>query len=771
MQPTTIPIIGCHMSTLQKKILITAAFFWALNCAFFYGVVSAEEPQKPAKIIPPLVLGSFDQGTLFTDIGGLTGGDEESPGTLYPCLATDNGFRHGNSGFAMQLDYDVSKFGEFSYYWIKLGKSSGGKSNVTMPLDLSQYNYISFWIKSIEGEGNPKIELHQDSDGDGVFTFDKDISSSVYVNVYTKSGAINKTWQKVTIPLKDLKGITDWSKMLELVFVFENKYGFQKGSVVVDDILFGYRDPEVLTFRDARPVAAPVETSFLVDGASGKQCALLKTVNEFEITAESVEENPYIESVTYECSMDGGNVWRTIGIVYSGDNKIYKLSWQPDDLKQTSRYQIRAVANDLRGGENATKALLDCGVRPITDDQLLDVVQHRAFDFFKNHQSPRTGLFSDTTGGGDASVASTGFGIAALCVGAEKGWIARDEAKKRVELALDAFIPDPKTGESLAEGRFGLFYHFLGINTGRRAGKSEVSTVDTAILICGALTAGEYFGGSVKEKAETIYKKADWSKFLSRDAGHNNEFYMGWSPERGFLQNYWDYYTDEAMLVTLLAIGSPTYPADPEVFYTWTRHEGAYGSGKPYIYSWSGSLFTYQYAHVWFDLRGMVDKRGVDWFENSKNATMTDRQFCIDNAPKYSTYGPKTWGITAMSSPYGYAGAAGAGPTGSGETLHDGTVSPSGPAGSIIFTPELSKSALRHMYLYFPELWGQYGLKDSYNETQRWYAPTYYGINVALMLLPIENYRTGFIWTNFMRNQYISGALRKAGFKRATRVE
>jgi hypothetical protein len=239
---------------------------------------------------------------------------------------------------------------------------------------------------------------------------------------------------------------------------------------------------------------------------------------------------------------------------------------------------------------------------------------------------------------------------------------------------------------------------------------------------------------------------------------------MGWSPERGFLESYWDFYTDEAMLICLLAIGSPTHPVNQDVFYTWARHSAAYENGKPFIYTWHGALFSYQYAHLWYDLRNMVDRAGVDWFENSTNATLANRQFCIDNADKFKGYGPNSWGITSMAKPGGYVMHFGVPPTGSGEPQYDGTISPTGPAGSIVFVPYLSVSALKYMYLTYPKLWGQYGLKDSFNLDLNWYASTYYGIGVGMMLIPVENFRTGFIWKNFMNNEYIRNALTKAGF-------
>jgi hypothetical protein len=235
------------------------------------------------------------------------------------------------------------------------------------------------------------------------------------------------------------------------------------------------------------------------------------------------------------------------------------------------------------------------------------------------------------------------------------------------------------------------------------------------------------------------------------------------------LSSYWDYYTDEAILVSLLAAGSPSKPVDPGVFYAWARNKDAYGNGKPFIYSWHGALFSYQYASVWFDFREITDKQDINWFQNSTDATLANRQFCIDNADNSKTYGPNTWGITSMSRPSAYTMHFGITPNGSGEALNDGTISPTGPAGSIVFTPYLSISALKYMYLTYPKLWGQYGLKDSFNLDTNWYSSVYYGIGEAMYLLPVENFRSGFIWKNFMKNEDIREALKRTGFTKKKR--
>ncbi|MBN2453135.1 MAG: hypothetical protein JXB40_02585 [Candidatus Omnitrophica bacterium] len=724
-------------------------------------------PQKPIKFIKPISLANYNEGSLYTNLGGLSGGDENKPGTLYAAVIQDEGYVKGNTGYAVTLDYDVERLGEFTFYWIKLGKEVPGKSGSTESLDLKDYNYLSFWIKGSQEISDIKVELHQDVNGDGIFTYGQDINSYVYVNAYIRGGIVSKEWSKVVIPLKVFSKITDWSKMSELVIVFENKAGNKKSVVYIDDIMFGNRPESVLSSagEDGKDLKAPDEESFKVNGIDAKHCPAFKGDNILEITTESFYQNPSLESVRFEYSVDRGNSWRTIGADYDVEGTVHKINWEPDNTRELLSYQVRAVATNIWGDDKATEILIDCGVQPITDDEFLNLIERKAFDFFNDHQDAETGLFADTSGGGDASIAATGLGLAALCIGTERGWLDKAEARRRALLALNTFLPRAGEEESLAEGRFGFFYHFLNKHTAKRAGKSEISTVDTAILVCGALTAGEYFSGEVKQKAEEIYRAVEWEKFLEQEPGPwFNNFSMGWSPERGFLESYWDFYTDETILVCLLAIGSPTHPVDPKVFYAWNRQSGPYENGKPFIYTWHGALFSYQYAHLWFDLRDLVDGKGVDWFENSTNATLANRQFCIDNSDKFKGYGPNSWGITSMARPGGYIMHFGVPPMGSGEPQYDGTVSPTGPAGSIVFTPYLSISALKYMYVTYPRLWGQYGLKDSFNRDLSWYANTYYGIGVGMILIPVENFRTGFIWKNFMSNRHIRDALIKAGF-------
>jgi len=407
-------------------------------------------------------------------------------------------------------------------------------------------------------------------------------------------------------------------------------------------------------------------------------------------------------------------------------------------------------------------------LRDITDDEFLDLVSRKAFYYFLDNQNEKSGLFEDTVNG-DASIAVTGFGLSALCIGAERGWAEKKDAGERALRCIRTLL-NANTGEGApaAEGKYGYFYHFLDIETGARSGNAELSTVDTALLICGALTAGEYFGGEVKKAADELYARVEWEKLYDAE---KDLFYMGWKPDSGFLSYYWDYYTDEVMLISLLASGSPSHPVTPKSFYAWKREKGGYKDGPPFIYSWRGALFTYQYAHAWFDFRDKVDETGTDWWQNSVDATMAGVNFCADNSSKFKGFGADSWGITSYDTPSGYTMSQGFPPCGTGSADHDGTVSPSGPAGSIAFAPPESISAMKNFYGSYQRLWGPYGFKSSFNLDKDWFSQEYYGLESGITLLMIENYRSGLIWKHFMQSSGAQEALKRTGFTQKPKEE
>lgn len=358
-----------------------------------------------------------------------------------------------------------------------------------------------------------------------------------------------------------------------------------------------------------------------------------------------------------------------------------------------------------------------------------------------------------------ASIASVGYGFAALAIGVERKWLTFKTAYDRANRTLDTFLHN-------MESTNGFFYHFVNMENAQREWNSEVSIIDTAIFICGAIFAGEYFKGEVKQKAEELYKKINWQWYTDKKV---NQFYMGYSKERGFW-GHWDMYAEQLMLY-ILGTASPTFPINTSMYDAIEKPIAEYGDIKNIIYTYCGTLFTYQYSHAWIDFRNREDYNKIDWFENSVKATLANRKYCINNS-KFKTFNENSWGLTACVGPNGYSGEYGAIPSLSNiEEKNDGTISPSGAIGSIVFTPELSIKALENYYNNFPKLWCKYGFKDAYNleDTKPWYSKECIGIDKGISMVMIENYLTGLIWKYFMKNEYVIKGLEKLNITKKDR--
>lgn len=373
-----------------------------------------------------------------------------------------------------------------------------------------------------------------------------------------------------------------------------------------------------------------------------------------------------------------------------------------------------------------------------------------------NDKSTGYGLTRDRYPGNPtiASIAATGYGLSALPIAVEEGILSKEEASERALKTLDTLLN--------MESKEGFFYHFVDINTGKRTWNSELSNIDTAILVCGALHVGEYFEGKIKDKANELYSRVNWPWFVDPS---NNQFYMSYSPEKGF-SGHWDYYAEQLMMYVLGA-GSPTYPIDKVVYNSFTRHLDNYGEeGEKFVHSWFGSIFTYQFSHGWIDFRDKKDEKGINWFENSINASLANYNYCMDLKDDYKTFANGGWGITACDGPKGYEGLYGSAPSGSNSTAHmtDGTVPPAGPLGSIVFTPDETKTAVKY-FEKVKDLKGEYGYKDAVNADKDWVASDYIGIDKGITMLMIGNYEDEEVWNTFMKNKYINDGLNNLGIK------
>jgi hypothetical protein len=388
-----------------------------------------------------------------------------------------------------------------------------------------------------------------------------------------------------------------------------------------------------------------------------------------------------------------------------------------------------------------------------SDDALLDEIERAAFNFFWNEAGAKTGQVKDRAllNGGDprtiASIAATGFGLSGLCIAEGRGYGKKNEIVERVRATL-RFLWQKLPHEH------GFYYHFIDMNSGDRQWKSEISSIDTSLLLCGVLTARQHFADAeIQDLATKIYERVDWPWMLNG----GKTLSMGWHPESGFLNARWEHYC-ELMMIYLLAIGSPTHPIPAETWKAWTRPTVKF-EGLEYI-SGNDPLFTHQYSQAWFDFRGKIDDY-TNYFVNSTKATAAHKRFCLSLRHEFPDYNVDLWGITASDSAAGYQ--AWGGPPRLGKI--DGSVVPCAAGGSLPFLFADCIQVLRTMREHYGKAWGRYGIVDAFNPLTGWYDPDVLGIDLGITMLMAENHRTSFVWTTFMKNREAQRGMEKAGFR------
>lgn len=418
---------------------------------------------------------------------------------------------------------------------------------------------------------------------------------------------------------------------------------------------------------------------------------------------------------------------------------------------------LAGVALGLRGcggGSSTSEAPPSAGDGYYgTHDQLLEEIEKAGFLFFWEQADPGTGQVKDRAlaRGNDArtisSIAATGFGLTALCIGDHRGYQPSADIAARVRATL-SFLLNQLPHQN------GFFYHFVDAATGARAFNSEVSSIDTAILLCGVLTCRQHFqDAQIQGLATQIYERVNWPWMLNGGP----TFSMGWTPESGFLNARWDHYS-ELMMIYLLGIGSPTNPVSPDTWKAWSRPTITF-QGLTYI-SGNDPLFTHQYSHAWFDFRSKKDTY-ANYFQNSVTASMAHRLFCLSLALKFSDYSDNLWGITASDSVNGYV--VWGGPPAMGPI--DGSVVPCATAGSLPFLFTQTIHVLRWIRGHYPRAWQRYGYVDAFNPLTNWYNPDVIGIDVGISVLMAENQRTGFVWNTFMKDPAVQAGMNLAGFQ------
>jgi hypothetical protein len=388
-------------------------------------------------------------------------------------------------------------------------------------------------------------------------------------------------------------------------------------------------------------------------------------------------------------------------------------------------------------------------------------MQRRACRYFAEQASPINGQVLDralaaSDGKLDprrmASIAATGFGLTSLCIADKRSYMP----KKAI---VDQVLRTLRYHADSLYNNHGFFYHFSDIETGARIAKNEVSSIDTALLLCGVLTARAHFRGNdeIQHLATKIYERVDWSWMLNG----GKTLSMGWHPETGFLSSRWSHYC-ELMMIYLLALGSPTHPIDPSCWDAWERQRMSY-AGYEYI-GGNDPLFVHQYSHAWFDFRNKRD-RHANYFENSVIATKAHEAFCLSLGKPYSK---DYWGISASDSAHGYTAWGGPSTTGASFGGVDGSVVSNAAAGSLPFLPADCLRTLRAQKdRYGERAWGCYGLCDAFHPDAQWYDPDVLGIDLGIGVVMAENLRTGFVWETFGRNPEVKVAMQRAGFHAA----
>ncbi len=419
------------------------------------------------------------------------------------------------------------------------------------------------------------------------------------------------------------------------------------------------------------------------------------------------------------------------------------------------------------------------------DQILLDSIQYHSFLYFINELNPPNGLVKDRNASwAPASIAAIGFALPSYAVGVERGWITREKASEIILNTLRFFINSVQSTDTNATGYKGFYYHFLRMNSGTREWNCELSSVDTGLLMMGIIFARNYFNldnqteKEIRELAAKLLNRIEWDFFEMPAKGeYANTISMGWKPEEGLHFMGWNGY-NEALFLYILAAGSGMTNAE-KGYQSWLA---SYDWQTPYpnlSHAVFPPLFGHQFSHTFIDFRDVADKymkeKGIDYFENSRRATLVQRLYAIENPFNWVGYDSLTWGISASDGPgesynfddkkfLGYAGRGTSGPN--LNYFDDGTIAPYAAISSIVFAPEVVIPTIRNFNeKYGKGLWGKYGYLDSFNPTLNWFNKEYIGIDQGPLLLMIENFRSGLVWNYVMKDKIIQDGLNRLGFE------
>lgn len=442
----------------------------------------------------------------------------------------------------------------------------------------------------------------------------------------------------------------------------------------------------------------------------------------------------------------------------------------------------RIVTAAIRCGDTFLELSEMLELMGLSDDVLAARLQRSAFDYLIEYSNANNGLVADTSRqGSPCSIAVVGFALSCFPIAVRNGWISRAEAASRTLRVLSFFAQSTQGEAPDATGYQGFYYHFLDMDTGKRVWQCELSLIDTALLIAGVLLAGVYFDGSgdeieIRKLAETLYLRVNWRWAQNGTAGLS----QGWKPECGFLHYGWEGY-NEATIVYVLGLGSPSFPLERVGYVTWgLTYQWEHLLGHNVLYS--GPLFTHLFSHAWIDFRGIRDEfmreKGSDYFENTKSAIAIHREYCERNPYGFEAYSRDFWGVTAGDGPgatefrrdgrdhqfYGYMSrGAPYGPD-------DGTIAPWAMLATLPFACEAALAGTRHILEMYPQVCSHNRFSSAFNPTLHsgsggWLSEGWFGLDQGLLTMMIENHRTGMIWEIMRRSRYVRDGLKRAGFE------
>lgn len=639
---------------------------------------------------------------------------------------------------------------------------------------------LYFWCYSAEGISASDLPLIQISDTS------RDFSTLLPLDKFVGDLVPGK-WVQVRIPLAEFKTGSihqlERHRVDEIAFVQNESDGINH-TLIIDEFAI-----------DDAP-AAPVPASVLASNGASNQMASLRAPENVQargyerhvdISWDPVGDPALARYVIYRSEVSKAGVsnnddaFKAIGIQVPGVNRYADYLGK---IGVTVRYKV--AASDRQYNSSQFSRVVTATTRAMSDDELLTMLQEACFRYYWEGAHPIAGMTLENIPGDDRIVATgaSGFGIMALIVGVDRGFITRRQGLERLDRIVTFLEKAPRY--------HGAWSHFMDGGTGQTLPVFDAidnggDLVETAFLIEGLLAARQYFKGpsapeeSLFSRISYLWKTVEWDWY--RHGSESDALYWHWSPQWSWYINHRITGFNEAMIVYLLAIASPTHPVPAGLYYSgwanqtdvgakyregWSNtHEGYnYVNGHTYYgikldvgVGTGGPLFFTHYSYMGFDARGIHD-RFTDYFNDNRAIARINLAYCEHNPGHYKGYGSNFWGLTASDGPDGYL------PHEPRPAEDDGTMTFTGALSSFPYTPEASMAAFKHIYRDLGDrAWGVYGPRDAMNLTEDWVSPIFMGLNQAPITVMIENYRTGLVWKLFMSNPEIKPMLDRIGFK------